>query len=95
MPFWAQGQPDSGGADDCVVALGADAGRLDDRGCDQTHGVVCEDTCARRIDLDFDGYPACGNDCDDGDPNTHPGAMDVCGDRVDQDCDGAADEGCP
>ncbi|MFZ4737356.1 MAG: lectin-like protein [Bradymonadia bacterium] len=94
VPFWAQGQPDSGGADDCVVALGADAGRLDDRGCDQVHGVVCEDTCARRIDLDFDGYPACGNDCDDGDPNTHPGAMDVCGDRVDQDCDGAVDEGC-
>lgn len=38
-------------------------------------------------DYDEDGFvePA---DCDDGDPNTHPGAEEVAYDRVDQDCDG-------
>jgi hypothetical protein len=33
-------------------------------------------------------------DCDDGDPEVHPGAPDRGGDRVDSDCDGAASCGC-
>jgi len=90
---WAPGQPDSGGADDCVAAV-VPAGGLDDRACDTPLGVVCEDTCVRRVDLDFDNYTACGTDCDDSDAATHPGAREVCGDRRDQDCDGLADEGC-
>jgi hypothetical protein len=93
VPAWAPGQPDSGGADDCVAAV-APSGRLDDRACDQPLSVVCEDTCVRRVDLDFDSYTACGTDCDDSDAATHPGAREVCGDRRDQDCDGVADEGC-
>ena len=31
-----------------------------------------------------------GGDCDDADPTIHPGAMEVCGDDIDDDCDGAA-----
>ncbi len=43
-------------------------------------------------DEDADGYDsfACpgGDDCDDSDPDTYPGAPEVCGDYIDRDCDG-------
>jgi len=45
-------------------------------------------------DADMDGYVFC-NDCDDTVNTTHPGADDVCGNDVDDDCDGRRDEGCP
>ena len=44
------------------------------------------------VDADGDGYEdaACGgNDCDDSDPGVYPGAPEVCGDGIDQDCDGS------
>ena len=39
-----------------------------------------------------DGYTSTGGDCDDADDTVHPTADEVC-DDVDQDCDGAVDEG--
>jgi len=43
-------------------------------------------------DADGDGFLA-GIDCDEDDPDIHPGADGDC-DGVDQDCDGVVDEGC-
>jgi hypothetical protein len=48
----------------------------------------------RDDDRDGDGQPWC-LDCDDAHPDVRPGAVDTCGDGVDQDCDGVADQGCP
>ncbi len=42
-------------------------------------------------DGDGDGYGSC-IDCDDTDPQVHPGAMEIC-DGVDNDCDGVRPEG--
>jgi hypothetical protein len=44
-----------------------------------------------KSDRDEDGYDGSrceGIDCNDGNPNIHPGAAEVCGDGVDQDCSG-------
>lgn len=49
--------------------------------------------CLGCQDDDADG--ACADeDCDDGDPASYPGAEEICGDVIDQDCDNRADEGC-
>lgn len=53
------------------------------------------------VDDDGDGYdaatPLCesGDDCHDGDDSIHPGAEEVCGDSIDNNCDGTIDESCP
>lgn len=62
-------------------------------------GVALPDAGAWEADadLDRDGFgvmAAGGDDCDDGEPGVHPGAEDICGDGVDQDCSGA-DAECP
>lgn len=41
------------------------------------------------VDRDHDGHLWCQDDCDDTRADVHPGAVDVKGDRVDNDCDGA------
>jgi hypothetical protein len=45
-------------------------------------------------DADGDGWCVEGGDCDDANATTNPGASEVCGDLVDNDCDGSVDEGC-
>lgn len=60
-----------------------------------------EDAVCNCIDGDLDGYYGydqvycpTGDDCDDGDYSVNPGVEEVCGDGVDNNCDGTVDEGC-
>jgi hypothetical protein len=43
------------------------------------------------MDCDSDGYAPEDGDCDDASSLIHPGAVEVCGDAIDNDCDGASD----
>jgi Putative metal-binding motif len=61
-------------------------------GRDDPQNADCD--CAS--DFDGDGWfagPFGGKrDCNDSNPNIHPGAIEVCGDALDNDCDGVSDD---
>jgi hypothetical protein len=62
---------------------------------DNCNGSVDEECVVCDVDGDgFDSFGCGGADCDDLDENTYPGAPEICGDDVDNDCDGEADENC-
>jgi len=78
--------------DNCALTANADQGDLDLDG----QGDACD------ADQDGDGVTGAAGDCNDRDPSVHPGldegqpsedACDTCN-RIDDDCDGATDEGC-
>ncbi|MEQ1505163.1 MAG: MopE-related protein, partial [Myxococcota bacterium] len=52
----------------------------------------CSAATVDEPDLDGDGATACGDDCDDADPNNKPGGGEVCDGR-DNDCDTIPDDG--
>ena len=47
----------------------------------------CRAAPGNAVDADGDGRPFC-MDCKDTDATTYPGAVEICGDGRDQDCDG-------
>jgi hypothetical protein len=51
-------------------------------------------TCPEDIDNDGDSYTENQGDCNDSDASIHPNAMEICGDGIDQDCNGS-DLTCP
>jgi hypothetical protein len=82
-------------AENCTDGLDNDCDGLID--AQDPSAVGCPPVCT---DSDGDGYAieggACGAiDCDDSDAAINPGAAEVCGDGVDNTCDGVIDEGCP
>ncbi|HEY6476429.1 MAG TPA: CotH kinase family protein [Polyangia bacterium] len=54
----------------------------------------CEDGSGDVTDADGDGTAWC-NDCNDANAAVHPGAPEICGNGVDDDCNGLVDDGCP
>ena len=57
--------------------------------------VACENgDPSSAIDHDGDGVAWC-NDCDDTTASVYPGAPEVCGNHVDDNCNGVVDENCP
>src|SRR4026209_379904 len=45
-------------------------------------------------DADGDGVTTCDGDCDDADALNNPAGNEICGDNVDNNCDGVADGAC-
>src|SRR5207344_330476 len=87
------------GAEVCSATIGCTAGPPTT--CDDMN-VCTSDACDERSrmcvflprDQDADGViaQACGGgDCDDTNAMVHPGAMEICDDRRDNDCNGLSD----
>ena len=65
-----------------------------DAGPSPTADAAHADATGGCADADGDGYTTCEGDCDDHSPYIHPAATEIC-DTVDNNCDGAVDEGFP
>jgi len=62
-----------------------------DNDCD---GLIDNDPSCACTDEDEDDWCIEDGDCDDDNDAVNPDAKESCGDKIDEDCDGVADEGC-
>lgn len=75
-------------------AIDATIAFLTKRPFEVSDALVCADP-TMPVDLDNDGSPGCGTDCNDHDATIYPGAPEACN-FIDDDCNGQLDEpGCP
>ncbi len=51
-------------------------------------------TCDLAYSTCPDWYPASGGDCDDNNDKAYPGASEICGNGIDENCNGIPDDGC-
>ncbi len=62
----------------------------------------CDPLTFGEKDTDGDGFldaaccnmGTCGNDCDDSEAGTFPGAEEICGNEIDENCNGSVDDEC-
>ena len=60
----------------------------------QKYGITPFSSDPAEVDNDYDGFSENQGDCADADPDVYPGADEICGDGIDQNCDGVDPE-CP
>ena len=87
---------DGGDCNDKVAAIKPGATEVDGDGLDNDcDGKADEDAqnnpSTSTADADLDGVTVMGGDCDDHNMMVKPGTPEICGDGLDNDCDGVAD----
>ena len=56
--------------------------------------AFAQENCPPDTDCDGDGFTIQQGDCNEGNPDVHPGEPENCGNELDDDCDGIFNEGC-
>jgi hypothetical protein len=74
----------------CVYTNVEDGTVCDDYDPETINDVCMAGMCQGYPDEDGDGYDET-EDCDDSNPDVYPGALEVCDDEIDNDCDGLID----